>query len=381
MTRHRSLLRHRKALLLVVLTACLGLVPAASSAGADGVTITATIEGIDGANGWYRGSAGGDYVVVHWSVSGPVASTTNCEVATRVDGPTAGTRRTCTAEASDGTTVSSTTKLIKIDADPPTGVAAVPSRPPDANGWYNHAVAIGWHGSDATSGIAGCSTVTYSGPDAAPASVSGTCTDAAGNSASSSFSLLYDATPPTVRSVSVASEDNADVVRWTSSAAGDTAVVTRAARGSRARRVVFRGGGNTFADHSISPGLEYRYSVQTFDQAGNAGRAVTTVALPKVVTLAKRGYVPRVPAQPVLRWSRVRGATYYHVQLFRRGRRILAAWPLRPQLALRTTWRWGGRRRRLAPGRYRWYVWAGFGPRAAQHYRLLGRQDFIATRG
>ncbi len=44
------------------------------------------------------------------------------------------------------------TVTIKRDATPPT-VTVVPGRAPDANGWYNHAVTVGFSGADATSGI------------------------------------------------------------------------------------------------------------------------------------------------------------------------------------------------------------------------------------
>jgi hypothetical protein len=379
MRRGASLLRPRTALLFSVLAICLVVVPAAGSA-AETVTITPTIEGIAGANGWYRGNDGGNYVVLHWTVSGPVTATTNCEAAIRINGPTPGTRRTCTAETVDGGTVSSTTKLIKIDADPPTGVGATAARPPDTNGWYNHALAIGWQGSDATSGIAGCSSVTYAGPDGASAAVSGGCSDNAGNSAATTLSLRYDATAPTLTGVAVQSNSDADVVNWKSSSPADTAVVTRVARGSRQERLVFRGAAERFVDKTIRDGVEYRYSVRTSDQAGNGSNPVSVVGLPKVVTLGKPTYVPRAAAEPILRWSGVRGATYYHVQLYRRGKRILAAWPRTPELALRTTWVWGGRRYRLTPGRYRWYAWAGFGRRSAANYKLLGKDVFVATR-
>ena len=56
-----------------------------------------------------------------------------------------------------------------------------PARAPDANGWYNHAVALTFAGSDATSGIASCGAPTYSGPDSGSASVAGVCQDVAGN--------------------------------------------------------------------------------------------------------------------------------------------------------------------------------------------------------
>src|SRR5207237_2276033 len=127
-----------------------------------------------------------------------------CEVGgVRVDGPTTGTVKTCTVTLTDNSQLSKTTSPIMIDNQPPTGLAVSATRAPDASGWYNHAVAINWTGSDATSGVAACSSVAYSGPDSATASVSGGCTDIAGNSSSTPFAFRYDATPPQLSSVSV----------------------------------------------------------------------------------------------------------------------------------------------------------------------------------
>ena len=57
-----------------------------------------------------------------------------------------------------------------------------PSRSPDSNGWYNHALSVGFSGTDATSGMDSCvPPQSYSGPDNANASVSGSCRDRAGN--------------------------------------------------------------------------------------------------------------------------------------------------------------------------------------------------------
>src|SRR5262249_26980235 len=86
---------------------------------------------------------------------------------------------------------------IKYDGTAP-GVAVSFARGPDANGWYNHAVGVTASGSDNLSGISGCSSSTYGGPDVRGGSVGGSCTDVAGNSGSKGAALNYDATPPSV---------------------------------------------------------------------------------------------------------------------------------------------------------------------------------------
>ena len=66
-------------------------------------------------------------------------------------------------------------------------------------------------------------------------------------------------------------------------------------------------------------------------------------------------------------------ATYYNVQLFRNGKKILTAWPKSTSFRLARTWRFDGRTQTLSPGRYRWYVWPGFGARSDSRLREAGR--------
>lgn len=337
--------------------------------------------GTVGTNGWYRGSPAGNYVVVRWDIQDPdnqVTQTYGCGVGP-VNGPTTGTQKECKVDLIGGGSISWKTDPIKIDAEPPTGVTASVARGADFNGWYNHPVGISWSGSDATSGIAACSSVTYGGPDGANA-VGGGCTDNAGNTASSPVGISYDGTAPVLSKVTITSGTVADVLHWTSSSASDTAVVQRSARGNKEQPVLFRGTGSSFADKKIRHSLEYTYSVQTWDQAGNASRKISIVALPKVLTLRKLPYVPRASSKPILHWEPVKRATYYHLQLFRGSKRIFAAWPIKNELGLPAAWKWSGHRYRLSPGQYRWYVWAGLGRRSFAHYKAVGSARFIVPR-
>jgi hypothetical protein len=92
------------------------------------------------------------------------------------------------------------TLTIQLDKTGPSGVSGSADRVPDSGGYYNHSVQVSFSGTDATSGIASCTSGTYSGPDSDTASVSGSCTDNAGNTTTASFSLKYDATKPTITS-------------------------------------------------------------------------------------------------------------------------------------------------------------------------------------
>lgn len=363
----------RRLLLAATLAVALVVVPTSA---ASPPTITYTIDGIAGTNGWYRGSSHGDNVILHWHVSG--ATSSNCVTDITVPGPTTGHTETCTAwNGPDSTTVNT---VIKIDAGPPTGVTLHIARRPDHKGWYNHPVGVTWSGSDATSGIAACTSVNYSGPEGAGVVVRGGCTDKAGNSTSTSIAIDYDATPPALSGISVGSAPGANVIRWKSSEPTAKIVLRRAARASRRHVVLLQGPSSRFVDKRIQAGIEYVYTLRAVDQAGNGSEDATVVGLPKVLTLRPLPYVPRAAPKPVLLWQRVGKARYYNVQLFRGTKRVLAAWPETHQLGVPEAWKWGGHHYSLAPGLYRWYVWAGFGPRSRAQYRAVGSARFIVPR-
>src|ERR671925_976082 len=153
--------------------------------------VTPVVSGTLGSAGWYTSN-----VTVNWSVVDPesiILSTSGCNTVT-LNTNTIGTELTCRAESDGG--VSTVSKTFKIDKTPPSATAT-PSRGVDANGWYNHALNVGFTGSDGTSGLDSCSPdATYAGPDTLGTSVSGTCRDKAGNTASASLALKYDATAP-----------------------------------------------------------------------------------------------------------------------------------------------------------------------------------------
>jgi hypothetical protein len=114
---------------------------------------------------------------------------------------------TCVDRA--GNTSSALGVALKFDETGPDVTGTTPDRSPDANGWYNHPVGFGFAGTDATSGLANCTPVTYQSPDAAAAAVTGTCRDRAGNSTSRQFALKYDATPPAATGASPQRAPNA----------------------------------------------------------------------------------------------------------------------------------------------------------------------------
>ena len=99
---------------------------------------------------------------------------------------------------------STNTATLKIDTQAPTGVSGSANRAADHNGWFTSAVTINFSGTETMSGPAVCTSTVYSGPDNAAASVSGHCTDQAGNvSANVVFNFKFDSTPPTAVALSV----------------------------------------------------------------------------------------------------------------------------------------------------------------------------------
>jgi len=143
-----------------------------------------------GCGGWFRSS-----VTVSWSYNSSGATgASGCGSAT-VSDDTSGATFTCTVNYGGSFVGSSVT--VRKDSAPP-GVSASASRGPDTNGWYTSPVNFSFTGDDGASGVASCTSGTYSGPDGGDISVSGSCTDNAGNTGSTSVKIKFDATPPTV---------------------------------------------------------------------------------------------------------------------------------------------------------------------------------------
>jgi hypothetical protein len=144
-------------------------------------------------NGWYNHAVG-----ITFTGQDAISEIASCTITSYAgaDSATARVSGSCTDDAGNMSTPVSFE--LRYDASAPTSVAAGFDREPDHNGWYNHAVQITFNGTDATSGIASCTDVSYSAPDSASASVSGSCTDVAGNeSTSTDASFKYDATATT----------------------------------------------------------------------------------------------------------------------------------------------------------------------------------------
>ena len=279
---------------------------------------------------------------------------------------------------------------LKFDATGPEVAAAQPERPPDHAGWFVSPVRFDISGTDATSGLDTCPATTYTGPDGAGATVIGSCRDRAGNTTSRGFPVNYDATPPLLTHVIAASGDRSVSLSWQTSPDAESVEVLRTP-GVDAEPVstMFRGTGESFVDRRVANGVTYEYELKVRDPAGNA-RTHKVTALPAApppgvesapgtsgpvaVQRTRPGIAPAPGSvfdegdPPLLRWPRAQGARYYNVQLVRGGRKILSAWPTRARYQLKLRWTFKGARKRLSPGRYRWLVWPGHGPRSKADY-------------
>jgi hypothetical protein len=337
--------------------------------------VTYNIVGTKGTNGWYTSN-----VTVSWSFSDPESgimssSPPGCN-ATSLVNDTQGASISCSATNLAGVT-STVSLTIRIDKTAPAVTSASPDRAPDSAGWYTRPVRVAFGGADATSGVEACSVTTYSGPDAGGASVSGNCRDRAGNqSGQMSYGFNYDATAPSLSGVKVEASSHAATVRWTPLNPWEVVTIRR----SPGNRVVFQGGGSSFTDRTVLNGVVYVYVVAASDLAGHSD-SESVRAAPKG-PLRAPAEKAQVTSPPTLSWVKVPKASFYNVQVFLNGHKILSKWPVRTQLRLRRKWVWNGRKRTLVPGTYRWFVWPAYKKRGGgvRYGKPIGFSDFVVPR-
>jgi hypothetical protein len=345
-------------------------------------------------NGWYNRA-----VPVEFQGTDALSGIGSCTT-TSYAGPDSGTAKaagSCNDYA--GNTGTGTYEL-KYDATAPT-VAAKPERNPNAAGWYNRPVSVAFVGTDPVSGVDSCSpTILYKGPDTPKTSLSGTCRDKASNmSVAAGLDLKYDTVPPRLARAKVAIGRRGVALRWAASTdARSYAVVRRPGLRGKKPSTIYTGRKRTFTDRRLENGVKYRYTVWAYDEAGN-GTAKALVAHPKSVAVPTRTEPARstpaaskpaltspapgarISAPPLLTWAAVPQATYYNVQIYRDGKKVLTAWIRHPKLRLAKSWRYEGRRYALSPGVYRWYVWPGFDLPAANRYgKLVGTRTFVVRK-
>src|SRR5262249_839242 len=169
------------AAVVVVVVVVLGVPASASAAGGD-ISYSCT-PGASNCTGWYTNPVTAQFVITP-NQNNSVVNANGCGDLP-VSGDTPDASQTCSAtfkDPSGGMATLSATVHIQKDSTPP-AISGLSVRGPDANGWYNHPLSIGVNATDATSGIASCNSLTYSGPDTTSGSFSGSCTDNPGTPA------------------------------------------------------------------------------------------------------------------------------------------------------------------------------------------------------
>jgi hypothetical protein len=330
------------------------------------------------ANGWYNHG-----LTIGWSSSDPVSGIASCTSASYGGPDTGSATRSGTCTDGAGNTSAPVAFGFRFDATPPTGVSAEPARPPDHDGWYNRPFAVKWSGADALSGLASCSSASYGGPTNGASSVSGSCTDQAGNTSGAvGYAFRYDSTPPAFRDLSLTPRDDSVAVRWRASGATAFKVTRKPGLGGSASSVVYDGRASSFADRKVDNYVRYTYVVTAEDDAGNVlSRSGATTPMP-VLYAPRPGARVSPGSRPLLAWRPARKARYYNAQLWLDGRAVGSWWPTRARLKLPTRWRFNGSARTLEAGAYTWYVWPGRGSRRLGRYGpLLGKSTFVVGSG
>jgi hypothetical protein len=210
--------------------------------------------------------------------------------------------------------------------------------------------------------------------------VSCRATDWAGNRAETQFTVTIANTvrPAAVQALRARSARSRVELSWNSPTDWDyeRLIVRRAPRETSIWRVVYEGRlATAFTDRGVQNDTEYVYEATVYDTAGNVSAPVSTQARPSAFLWPRWNATLKRP--PALRWAGVRKATYYNIQLWRNGRKILSRWPDEPRFQLQKTWRHQGRSYSLRKGTYFAYAWPGIGPRNAGRYgRLIGWTKF-----
>jgi hypothetical protein len=209
-----------------------------------------------------------------------------------------------------------------------------------------------------------------------------TCTavDSENRSATKRFKVtVVDTQPPVItvpgpKRVTTTNRAGA-VVTYTASAADvvDGGVPVACAPGSGSRFAV----GTTRVTCS---------AVDARTHASSAAFDVTVVLVKKRTVQAGPMIAPRrgarMSAPPMLRWRAVKKASFYNVQVFRRGQKILSVWPSRPRFHLHARWTYRGHTFRLRPGSYSWFVWPAYGPITHPRFgKALGVSSFVFVKG
>ena len=170
-------------------------------------------------------------------------------------------------------------------------------------------------------------------------------------------------------------------LRWKASSDAHFLVNRSPGRRGVSESLVYRGARPHFTDHSVTSGVNYRYTLVAIDQAGNSStKTIRATALASLLR-PQPGIRLRSPRSILFAWDEVPHASYYNIQLWFDHKKVLSAWPSVARFRLIAPWIYGGVKRNLRFGRYEWYVWPGHGPPSLGTYgSVLGSSTFVVTR-
>ena len=158
----------------------------------------------------------------------------------------------------------------------------------------------------------------------------------------------------------------------------DHVVVIRSHPDGAGASTVARTKATQVTDRGLRNGTVYRYVIVQYDRAGNRSAGIAVIASPKANALVLPLFGTTIRVAPTLHWLQYPRATYYNVQLFRNGRKVLTAWPSTNRLTLTSSWLFAKTVVKFGPGRYTWFVWPGLGLVKDRHYgELLGQSWFV----
>jgi hypothetical protein len=197
------------------------------------------------------------------------------------------------------------------------------------------------------------------------------------------WTWTVDTTPPAAVTASHAAVGYQRLVlSWTAPADADHVVVLRGSSAKKAATAeVYSGPASSYTETRFVNGSYHRYSITSFDKAGNASPAVQVDVPASALLLAPADGGTVHAGRPLLfRWRTIPNASYYNIQVWRGGRKVLTTWPHRSTFRLRAAWKSRGHSYRFTHGYYTWFVWPGFGPRANGRYgELVGHAIFRAA--
>jgi hypothetical protein len=156
--------------------------------------------------------------------------------------------------------------------------------------------------------------------------------------------------------------------------------------------LIYEGKKTSLVVKRLTKDLEYRFVIVALDKADNRAAGVAVVAVAQEQTLLSPANGAVLTSAPLVRWKPVPRARYYNAQVWfepRAGRaplaavalrKVLSVWPAKASFKMKKSWRFGGKKHTLKPGRYVLYVFPGIGPKSAGKYGKLHVQAEFTIR-